>query len=55
MMINGVGVLDIPRSFTSDKWTRIGWNGGWVDVYQAREHMNRRGSGGRGGGHDCVR
>ena len=54
-MINGVDILDPTRNFIDYEWTILGWNGGLEYVALAREHMNRRGRGGQGGGRDGVR
>ena len=54
-MIKGVDVSDPTCNFTSNKCTILRWNGGQVYVAQARERMNRRGRGGRCGGHDGGR
>jgi hypothetical protein len=49
--INGVDVSDPTRSFTSEEWEQLAWNGGGQYVTQARERMNGcgRGHGGHGG------
>jgi hypothetical protein len=49
--INGVDVSDPTRSFTSEEWEQLAWNGGHQYVTQARERMNGcgRGHGGQGG------
>jgi len=47
--INGVDVADPTRSFTNEEWEQLAWNGGRQYVNQARERMNGRGRGGRGG------
>ena len=39
-IINGVDVSYPTRNFIANKWTRLGWNGGWVYVSQAQERMN---------------
>jgi hypothetical protein len=58
VVMNGVDVTDVTRSFTSDDWDKLRSCGGHSYVYQRREYLserggrvgNRGGRGGRGGG-----
>ena len=43
--INGIDVSDPNRSFTSEEWEALSFNGGRAYVMQARERMAGRGSG----------
>ena len=62
VIMNGINVTDVTRSFTSDEWDKLRSCGGHAYVYQRREYLSGRGGregraggrggrGGRGGGH----
>ena len=58
VIMNGIDVTDVTRSFTSDEWDKLRSCGGQAYVYQRREYLSGRGGhesraggrGGRGGG-----
>ena len=54
VIMNGIDVTDVTRSFTSDEWDKLRSCGGHAYVYQRREYLSGRGgregrAGGRGG------
>ena len=53
VVMNGVDVSDINRSFTTEEWDKLRSCGGVAYIHQRREYLANRGSGrfdGRGGG-----
>ena len=54
VIMNGVDVSDINRSFTTEEWEKLRTCGGIAYIHQRREYLANRGSGrfdGRGGGY----
>ena len=52
VVMNGIDVTDVHRSFTSDEWDKLRSCGGQAYVYARRDFLSGRGGGrdGRGGG-----
>jgi hypothetical protein len=49
VIMNGIDVTDVSRSFTTDEWEKLKTVGGHAYVYQRREYLSGRGRDGRGG------